>query len=141
MNDQKQEQLQKIMQEYPEINDKIKELHADSQSKMQEQMIELMKEYGVELTEEDFKEPSEKLSDDELEAVSGGGGCGCWGGGGGDYLICGCVLVGSGGIKGIEDLSDYGGCVCVGDGVGATNWGNVTPHEITDKEELDIISW
>ena len=141
MNEQKQEQLQKVLQEHPELNDRLKAMTADSQTELQEKMIELLKEYGVVLTAEDFKMPEGKLSDDELAAVAGGGGCGCWGGGGGDYLICGCVLVGSGGIKGIEDLSDYGGCVCVGDGVGATNWGNVTPHEITDKEELDIISW
>ncbi len=80
MNEKKQEQINKIIQEHPEINDKIKELHADSQEEMQAQMIELLKEYGVELTAEDLKAPGGELSDDELNAVAGGGimrGCVC----------------------------------------------------------------
>lgn len=80
MNEKKQEQLKKVMQEHPEINDKIKELHADSQEEMQAQMIELLKEYGVELTAEDLKAPGGELSDDELNAVAGGNitpGCLC----------------------------------------------------------------
>lgn len=130
MNNPKQEQLQKIMHEHPEINDKIKELHADSQSEMQEQMIALLKEYGVELTDEDFKAPGGELSDDELEAVSGGGGCGCSGigGGAGDYLGCGCCAVGTGLIEGTNNFSEYGGCFCPGAGAGATNWGDEEPH-------------
>lgn len=131
MNNPKQEQLQKIMHEHPEINDKIKELHADSQSEMQEQMIVLLKEYGVELTDEDFKAPGGELSDDELEAVSGGGGCGCpvFGGGGGDYLKCVCVIGGLGNIvvNGVKYPVDYGGCLCPAAGAGATNWGDDHP--------------
>ncbi|MDO5149760.1 MAG: hypothetical protein ACI4KB_07705 [Oscillospiraceae bacterium] len=80
MNDKRQEQLKKVIQEHPEINDRIKELRADSQSELQAQMIELLKEYGVELTAEDFKAPCEEFSDDELNAVAGGvftPGCTC----------------------------------------------------------------
>ncbi|MGN0691298.1 MAG: hypothetical protein ACI4K7_03000 [Oscillospiraceae bacterium] len=68
------------MQEHPEINDKIKELRANIQEEMQAKMIELLKEYGVELTAEDFKAPGGELSDDELNAVAGGNitpGCLC----------------------------------------------------------------
>ena len=69
---QKQQQLQKALQEHPELNEKLKKLLADSQTEMQEKIIELMKEYGVELTAEDFKAPSGELRDDELNAVAGG---------------------------------------------------------------------
>ncbi|MGN0691297.1 MAG: hypothetical protein ACI4K7_02995 [Oscillospiraceae bacterium] len=128
MNNQKQEELQKLMQEHPEINEKIKELHADSQSEMQAQVIELIKEYGVELTAEDFKAPGGELSDDELEAVSGGGGCACSGagGGGGDYLGCACVVMGLGEIE-LNPGAECGGCICVGAGIGVTNWGDKHP--------------
>ena len=87
MNEQKQEQLKKVIQEHPEINEKIKELRADSQEEMQAKMIELLKEYGVELTSEDLKAPSGELSDDELEVVAGGG-------------VCICPLVGGGSGEG-----------------------------------------
>ena len=130
MNEKKQEQLKKVMQEHPEINEMIKELRADSQEEMQAKMIELLKEYGVELTAEDLKAPSGELSDDELEAVSGGGGCGCpvIGGGGGDYLGCFCVAEGSGTLDGTDKINEYGGCYCAGAGAGATNWGDEEPH-------------
>ena len=84
MNKKKQEQLKKVMQEHPEINEMIKELRADSQEEMQAKMIELLKEYGVELTAEDLKAPCGELSDDELNAVAGGKitpGCLCISGG------------------------------------------------------------
>ena len=125
MNEQKQEQLQKVLQEHPELNDKLKAITADSQAEAQEKTIELLKEYGVVLTAEDFKMPEGKLSDDELAAVAGGGGCGCTGigGGGGDDLICGCFLAGAGSVdrRGVD--ASLGGCVCVTAGAGATNRG------------------
>ena len=118
----KQEQLQKLLQEHPELGDKLKAIATDSQTQMQEKMIELLKEYGVVLTAEDFKAPEGELSDDELNAVAGGGGCGCavGGGGGGDELVCVCVLGGSGSIPGCYDPSQ-GGCICAVAGAGATN--------------------
>ena len=118
----KQEQLQKVLQEHPELGDKLKAIATDSQTQMQEKMIELLKEYGVILTAEDFKAPVGELSDDELNAVAGGGGCGCavGGGGGGDELVCVCVLGGSGSIPGCYDPSQ-GGCICAVAGAGATN--------------------
>ena len=118
----KQEQLQKVLQEHPELGDKLKAIATDSQTEVQEKMIEILKEYDVSLTVEDFKTPEGELSDDELNAVAGGGGCGCavGGGGGGDELVCVCVLGGSGSIPGCYDPSQ-GGCICAVAGAGATN--------------------
>ena len=136
----KQQQLQKVIQEHPEINDRLKEIHADSQTEIQEKIIALIKEYGVELTAEDFKAPSGELSDDELKAVAGGGGCGCWagGGGGGDGLFCACAIIGGGDVldastlairKANEQDRNVGYCGCLGPGAGATNWGDIDPYE------------
>lgn len=68
-----------------------------------EKAVQLAKEYGIDLTAEDFKPAdSEELSDDELDAVAGGksciilgigGGCGCIAAGGGTEG-CGCFLFG-----------------------------------------------
>ena len=119
----KQEQLQKVLQEHPELGDKLKAIATDSQTEMQEKMIEILKEYGVALTVEDFKVPEGELSDDELNAVAGGGGCGCpvFGGGGGDELVCVCIAGGTGCVIGSYGLNSQGGCVCVAAGAGATN--------------------
>lgn len=54
------------------------------------------------MTDEDFKPEAsqESLSDDELDAVSGGSKCGCFGSGGGTkgtgYRACGCYMGGAG---------------------------------------------
>ena len=122
MNEQKQEQLQKVLQEHPELNDRLKAITADSQTELQEKMIELLKEYGVVLTAEDFKAPEGELSDDELAAVAGGGGCGCafGGGGGGDGLGCVCLMSGAGDIQNGHP-NTHGLCVCPIVGVGASN--------------------
>ena len=119
----KQEQLQKVLQEHPELGDKLKAIATESQTQMQEKMIEILKEYGVSLTAEDFKAPEGELSDDELHAVAGGGGCGCpvVGGGGGDDLTCVCIAGGTGCVIGSYGLNSQGGCVCVAAGAGATN--------------------
>ena len=128
MNAQKQELLQKALQEHPEISEKLKELSAESQDEIQMKIIGLLKEYGVEITEDDLKVPSKELSEDELAAIAGGGGCGCWGagGGGGDSLACACVVTGAG-VSGYD--WKYGECTCIGMGAGATNWGDVEPPE------------
>ena len=119
----KQEQLQKVLQEHPELGDKLKAIATDSQTQMQEKMIELLKEYGVILTAEDFKVPVGELSDDELNAVAGGGGCGCpvVGGGGGDDLTCVCIAGGTGYVRGCGGYSLEGGCFCAVAGAGSTN--------------------
>ena len=82
-------------------------------------MIELAKENGIDLTEADFekKEASGELSDDELDAVAGGGSnCGCFAGGGGGGVDasdgkvfgCACVAYGQGGDGRANDAN----CVC-----------------------------
>ena len=121
----KQEQLQKVLQEHPELGDKLKAIATDSQTQMQEKMIEILKEYGVSFTTEDFKAPEGELSDDELNAVAGGGGCGCAaiGGGGGDDLTCVCIAGGTGYVRGCGGFSLEGGCFCALAGAGATNRG------------------
>ena len=119
----KQEQLQKVLQEHPELGDKLKAIATDIQTQMQEKMIEILKEYGVSFTAEDFKAPEGELSDDELNAVAGGGGCGCAaiGGGGGDDLTCVCIAGGTGYVRGCGGFSLEGGCFCALAGAGATN--------------------
>ena len=121
----KQEQLQKVLQEHPELGDKLKAIATDSQTQMQEKMIEILKEYGVSFTADDFKAPEGELSDDELNAVAGGGGCGCAaiGGGGGDDLTCVCIAGGTGYVRGCGGFSLEGGCFCALAGAGATNRG------------------
>lgn len=89
--------------------------------------IALAKEVGIELTEADFakKEADGELSDDELDAVTGGGtllACFCElaGGGGGtdanDHKTfgCACVIYGQGGDGRAEDSN----CLCVTTGGG-----------------------
>ena len=87
--------------------------------------IALAKEVGIELTEADFakKEADGELSDDELDAVTGGVlACFCElaGGGGGtdanDHkkFGCACVIYGQGGDGRAEDSN----CVCVTTGGG-----------------------
>ena len=108
------------------------------EAKSVEELIALAKENGIELTEEDAKKYFEQLnakkgelSDDELEAVTGGGACACVlpGGGGGDGLKCGCFTGGNGRVFEYRPATDdylqlpwdQGGCVCAGAGAGATN--------------------
>lgn len=76
-----------------------------------EVLIAMAAEMGIALTADDFKK--QELSDDELDAVAGGGdvSCACALGGGGtkdsDDKACACVLAGAG-------YSKNGGerCVC-----------------------------
>ena len=89
-------------------------------------MLALAKECGIELTEADFEKQAEpascELSDDELNAVAGGGGCGClFGGGGGgtdsndgNKYGCACVAYGQGGDGRAKDSN----CWCIVQGMG-----------------------
>ncbi|MBE5781794.1 MAG: Nif11-like leader peptide family natural product precursor [Clostridiales bacterium] len=69
------------------------------------EIIALAKEIGVELTLADIEPENSELSEDELNAVSGGKSGGCF-----------CVLAGSGGGKNGRD--DVYGCACVAYGQG-----------------------
>lgn len=76
-------------------------------------LFALAKEMGFELTEDDLKKPVEEISDDELDAVAGGGdvSCACAMGGGGtkdsNDKTCACVLAGAGYAKSGRER-----CVC-----------------------------
>ena len=85
----------------------------------EEEIIELAKEKGYILTKEDFdnKAGSGELSDDEVEAVTGGSTCACFAGGGGteDEIMntCACVIYGAGTYK--NPRYEYGNtvsCAC-----------------------------
>ena len=72
------------MKKLLEIVSGNKELAAKIGGMAREDIIALARELGVELTEADFAQKYE-LSDDELDAVAGGGRCICSFGGGGEY--------------------------------------------------------
>lgn len=106
----------------PELKEKVDILNKDKNAKVAD-FIALAAEYGVTLTQEDFtKKPDDgELSDEELEAVAGGGTCWCMYGGGGEadpdgtgyHGTCACVLGGGGeGRNGCEP------CVCILGGYG-----------------------
>ena len=87
------------------LQEKLMELQNEAPEQQKMTMARMAKEKGIVLTEEDFASAeSEELSDDELDAVAGGGGCGCpfiGGGAGtdpenGEKFSCGCFSCGSG---------------------------------------------
>ena len=141
------DQITNLLQEHPELSEQLSACASGASSQLIENAAALLKEYGVELTEDDLQIPQEELDDDELNAVTGGGGCGCsvGGYGAGDGLKCVCFLGGTGSLRerkkattflprhqalGLlaEDLLENnwnkGGCVCVAAGAGATNLGS-----------------
>jgi len=102
-----------------------------------EELLAMAKELGLALTEEDFLQKSGELSDDELDAVAGGGTCVCVVGGGGKkagdgsvYDVCACVAAGTGLKKLTQTVYDpvmgewstethkVARCVCVTAGAG-----------------------
>lgn len=145
MNEEKKKKLKQLASS-PEIKQKMAALKKEGEV-TEGKIIDFWKAQGIELTEDDLKTPSYEMSDDELEAVSGGGGCGCCGTGGGwgDLLHCECILAGGGSLAykkkdgtiregGGDKICQYGGCFCYGGGAGATNWGNVSPHVLIPGE-------
>ncbi len=97
----------KAVSENDECFGRIKEASKDD-------LFAMAGELGVELTEADFAEAAAELSDDELNAVAGGGECICAVNGGGEAnsikeKMCLCVLGGGGEYSNLGD----GGCRCV----------------------------
>ena len=93
-------------------------------AKESDDILALAKELGMELTLADIESESSELSEDELNAVSGGksGGCFCVlaGGGGGkngrdDVYGCACVAYGQGGDGSRDDFTCF--CALGGEGV------------------------
>lgn len=80
-------------------------------------IIAAAKELGIELNEADLKKPAEELTDDELDAIAGGGMCGCAFGGGGtkdsNDKACACVVAGMGYTRDGNER-----CLCVAAGSG-----------------------
>jgi len=98
---------------------------SDREAIISEKIVPFAKEAGYDLTAEDFKvdeAASGELSDEELEAVAGGGGCRCEEKGAGmgadDFTNCMyhclCVAAGAGAYSGVN-------CVCTGYGEGWDN--------------------
>ena len=76
-----------------------------------EALIRLAKAHEIELSEEDFEKSQNELSDDELDAVAGGGiNCVCVSCGGGDG--CACVIGGGGKDGGLTSCA----CAVYGEG-------------------------
>ena len=125
--------------QFLELVSKEKELADKVNAMSKDEIIAYARELGIELTQADLNAPGAELSDDELEAVSGGNQCHCVLGGGGTtgvrstYLpdgtvaityndeACACVAVG----LGYEVTEHNDGtvnkskrCTCVGAGVG-----------------------
>lgn len=82
-----------------------------------EAMLQIAKEQGIALTEEDFNQSDTMISDEELDAVAGGKKCGCAVTGMGlcDEKADGCVCA-CGGAGKFYDKSVR--CVCVMGGYG-----------------------
>ena len=96
------------------LQKKLQNMADDTKDGSIAKMIGIAKENGITLTAEDFEAPQcEELSDDELDAVAGGGGCGCpvfgIGKGPGNYW-CRCFIGGSGGIT--KSDGTYLNCFC-----------------------------
>lgn len=101
-------------------------------AKEYDDILALAKELGMELALADIEPENRELSEDELNAVSGGtsGGCFCVlaGGGGGkngqdDIYGCACVAYGQGGDGDKDDFT----CICALGGEGVID---VMPDEI-----------
>ena len=115
-----------LMNNNPEIKEKALACNELGKEKGLIAFIELAKENGIELCETDFEAAEGELSEDELDAVSGGrlgseetheGHCGCFAGGaGGGQMLndgktygCACVAYGQGG----DGKNDHWECFCV----------------------------
>ena len=99
--DELKEKVLEIASQDEEFAEKLKAAGTE------EAVVELLVEKGLDVTAEDLKalaqpapEGVSKLSEDELDAVAGGGGCFCVAGGGGTAgtydRTCACVMFGWG---------------------------------------------
>ena len=104
------------MKKFLEIVSADRELSDRLNGSTQDGIIVAAKALGIELTEADFEQTNE-LSDDELDAVAGGGNCYCVIGGGGkkdsDDKVCACISYGQGNKR---DGSMRCGCFMTGAG-------------------------
>ena len=114
------------MKKFLEAVSKSDELTAKIGTMTKEDLLDLAKELGIELTDADFAESAGEMNDDKLNAVAGGGACYCALGGGGtedsNDKTCACVAIGAGYSKrGDFSDPDYERCMCGLAGIGTDN--------------------
>ncbi|MCC8152394.1 MAG: Nif11-like leader peptide family RiPP precursor [Lachnospiraceae bacterium] len=118
------------MEKNEELKAKVEELNNRGDSTV-EDFIALTKEFGFALTEEDFfgeKKSDDEISEDEMDAVAGGGVCKCavggYGGGESGFYYsdqgCVCVVGGGGDYLDGADEKYKSRCICVLNGYGET---------------------
>ncbi len=118
---QRAKDFAKFLSTRPEIANNLGIQVENSDNKIQI-FIEIAKEHGFELTDEDFTTEAKELSKEELAAVAGGGDCICVVGGGGTQTeaypenspACACVLYGQG-----NDMHGMPRCICITGGSGS----------------------
>lgn len=110
------------LKRFLELLSKDPQLTARASDAKGEELLAIAQELGTPLTLEDFgklSEPGQELSDDELDAVVGGGRCTCAVGGGGkkdaQNKVCACVVYGQGNTR-CGKLR----CICPAAGGGAS---------------------
>lgn len=103
-----------LIEQNEELKKRVEELDGKPEAEVAE-YIALAAEYGVTLTEADFKQAqTAELSEDELDTVAGGKFCACVGGGGGtgddasQTKTCACVMGGGG-----QRQNGEGRCACI----------------------------
>lgn len=109
--------MKEKVKNFLELASEDHQLAKDLQNADKETVLRLAREHGINLTEEDFDEADAEISDEELDAVSGGDYCHCMlgGGGKGGYNQKTCACVGGGG----GEYEDGGArCACVAVGMG-----------------------
>ena len=113
--------MKKLLEEIEknqELKAKIQELDKNPESTPKD-YIQVAAEYGIALTQEDFKPAEGEVTDDELDTVAGGKLCICVIGGGGEAntyrntKTCACVIGGGG-----QDTDGESRCNCVIGGAG-----------------------
>lgn len=105
------------LKKFLELASQNQELANKLENADQESVLQLAKEQGIALTEEDFNQSDTMISDDELNAVAGGEKCGCAVCGISYYddKAAGCVCACGGGGKYYDGSTR---CVCVMGGYG-----------------------
>ena len=110
------ENIQKLLESISQNEELTKKIGTMTK----DDLVALAKGLGIELTEEDFAQPTSELDDDALDTVVGGGACFCAMGGGGtkdsNDHTCACVASGGGSGKNGKVR-----CFCIAGGWGKDN--------------------
>lgn len=125
----KLEDFYEVLEENEEMKNEVEALNrkyegadlTSEETKMEigRMLADISARNGLDLAPEDFFQQETELSDDDLDAVAGGGACGCVIAGGGSRddadFQCGCFIGGQGGGRGNENR-----CICAMAGGGVT---------------------